>query len=48
MYRAAFGDVHETLPLGVVELADQLDLAIDMVDHALGGLAVGAVFGMNA
>ncbi len=43
----AFGDVHQPLPLVVVEVADELDLAVDLVDHALGGLAGLAVLGMN-
>jgi hypothetical protein len=32
------------LPLGVVEVAGQLDVAIDMVDPAVAGFAVGVVF----
>jgi hypothetical protein len=40
MNRAALGDVQQPLPLGVVEVAGQLDAAIDMVDPAAAGFAV--------
>jgi hypothetical protein len=34
--------------LRVIEVADQLDVAIDVTDHPLGGLVLGAVLGVNA
>jgi len=48
MNRASFGDLHQPLPLRVVELAGQLDVAIDVIDRSLRGLAIGAVFRVNA
>ncbi len=48
MNGATFGDVHQPLPLTVVQVAGQLDLAIDMVDETDAGFAVGAVSCVNA
>ncbi len=47
MHRALVGDLHQPLPLRVIEGASQLDVAIDVTDQALGGLALGAVLGVN-
>ena len=48
MDRAALGDIHQTPPLGVVEVAGQLDFTIYLIDHSLGGLAVNTVLCVNA
>jgi hypothetical protein len=37
-----------TVPVSVVEVADQLDVAINMVDPGGAGFAVGAVFRVNS
>ncbi|MDT5203534.1 MAG: hypothetical protein QOD34_170 [Mycobacterium sp.] len=44
---ATLGDVHQLLPLTVVEVTGQLDLAIDMGDPAGFGFAVGAILCVN-
>jgi hypothetical protein len=44
---APFGDRHQPFPLGVIEIAYQLDVAIDLTDESFLGLTVGAVFGVN-
>src|SRR4030088_1974086 len=43
MHRATLGDVEQSLSLGVIEVAGQLDAAINLVDVAIGGFAVGTV-----
>src|SRR4051794_2269878 len=47
MNRATIGDVHQPFPLRLVEFADQLDIAVNVVDPSLCGLALRAVFGVN-
>ena len=48
MNRATFSDVQQPLSLTVVEVANQLDVAIDIIDPPVAGFAVGAVFRVNA
>ena len=47
MNGTTLGDVHQPLPLSFVEVADQLDIEVDLSDPSLGGLALGAVFCVN-
>lgn len=48
MNRTPFRDIEQTLPLGVVEVSGQLHIQIDVGDPPFDGLALGAVFCMNA
>ena len=45
---ATIGDVEQSLPLIVVEVAGQFDVAINMIDPPPRGFTLRAVFGMNA
>lgn len=47
MNRAASGDEEQSLPLGVIEIADQLNAKIDMVEHSGAGFAVFTVLCVN-
>ena len=48
MDRAAVSHVQQPLPLGVVQVAGQFDVAIDLVDKPDAGFAVGAIPRVNA
>jgi hypothetical protein len=48
MHGATLGDIEQSLPLGVIEVAGLLDVAINLVDVAMGGVTVGAVLCVNS
>src|SRR5687768_17959731 len=48
VHRALVGDRDQCLALIIAERADQLDAALDAIEEAVLGLAVGAVGGVNA
>lgn len=47
MNRAASGDQEQSLPLGIIEIADQLNAKIDMVEHSDASFAVCTVLRVN-
>jgi hypothetical protein len=48
VYRAASSNFQKTLALVFIEIAFQVNLALDLVEHSLFGLAILTVFGMDS